>query len=52
MPELLDVRLIFKVAGSLDRYRLGEAPLRNLFDEVAAPVADERMPDAFCGDCG
>ncbi|WP_200301147.1 IS4 family transposase [Streptomyces adelaidensis] len=34
-------------AISLARYRLGEAPLRNLFDEVAAPVADERMPDAF-----
>ncbi|MDT0470211.1 IS4 family transposase [Streptomyces gibsoniae] len=34
-------------AISLARYRLGEAPLRNLFEEVAAPVADERMPDAF-----
>ncbi|MFG2940080.1 IS4 family transposase [Streptomyces sp. NPDC048282] len=34
-------------AISLARYRLGEAPLRSLFDEVAAPVADERMPDAF-----
>ena len=34
-------------AISLARYRLGEAPLRNLFDEVAAPVGDERMPDAF-----
>jgi hypothetical protein len=34
-------------AISLARYRLGEAPLRNLFEEVAAPVADEGMPDAF-----
>ncbi len=34
-------------AISLARYRLGEAPLRNLFDEVAAPVADERTPEAF-----
>ncbi|MEU3283355.1 IS4 family transposase [Streptomyces antibioticus] len=34
-------------AISLARYRLGEAPLRNLFEKVAAPVADERMPDAF-----
>jgi hypothetical protein len=34
-------------AISLARYRLGEAPLRNLFDEVAAPVAEERNADAF-----
>lgn len=34
-------------AISLARYRLGEAPVRNLFDEVAAPVADGRTPGAF-----
>jgi hypothetical protein len=34
-------------AISLARYRLGEAPLRYLFEEVAAPVADERSPEAF-----
>ncbi|MEU1441266.1 IS4 family transposase [Streptomyces mirabilis] len=34
-------------AISLARYRLGEVPVRNLFDEVAAPVADERTPGAF-----
>ena len=37
-------------AISLARYRLGEAPLRNLFDEVAAPVADSRTPGAFWRD--
>jgi hypothetical protein len=37
-------------AISLARYRLGEAPLRNLFDEVAAPVGDERTPQAFWRD--
>lgn len=34
-------------AVSLARYRLGEAPLRNLFDGVAGPVADEGTPGAF-----
>lgn len=34
-------------AISLARYRLGEAPLRHLFEEVAAPVGDERTPEAF-----
>lgn len=34
-------------AISLARYRLGEAPLRHLFESVAAPVGDERTPEAF-----